>query len=81
TLAAIERTATAQPLVVHNTELTTAQVDARLSGHATLYVGTLTVPYYLSRKAPLTGFWQGNPSPLDAGSRVLTRFNPMPVAT
>ncbi len=80
-LAAVERMATPQPLVVHNTGLTTAQVDSRLSGHATIHVGTLTLPYYLSRTAPLTGYWQGNPSALNASSRLLTRFNPMPVPT
>jgi pimeloyl-ACP methyl ester carboxylesterase len=80
-LAAIEQTATAQPLSLRNTGLTTAQANPRLSGHATLFVGTLSVPYYLSRSDPLTGYWQGNPSPLDPGSRRLTRFNPAPVPT
>jgi alpha-beta hydrolase superfamily lysophospholipase len=81
TLAVIEKTATAQPLTVHNTGLTTAKADPRLSGHANIYVGTLTIPYYLSRTEPLTGYWEGNPSPLDASSRFLTRFNPVPVPT
>jgi pimeloyl-ACP methyl ester carboxylesterase len=80
-LTQIAKTATAQPLIVHNTGLTTAQANHHLSGHATLYVGTLSVPYYLSRAAPLTGYWQGDPSPLDASSRFLTRFNPVPVPT
>ncbi len=80
-LAALETMTTPQPLVVRNTGLTTAQADPRLSGHATIYVGTLTIPYYLSRTAPLSGFWQGNPSPLNDGSRSLTRFNPVPVPT
>jgi pimeloyl-ACP methyl ester carboxylesterase len=81
TLAVVEQTATAQPLIVHSTGLTTAQANPRLSGHATVYVGTLSIPYYLSRTEPLTGYWQGNPSPLDPGSRFLTRFNPVPVPT
>jgi pimeloyl-ACP methyl ester carboxylesterase len=81
TLAVVEKTAASQPLIVHNTSLTTAMVNPMLSGHATLYVGTLSIPYYLSRTAPLTGYWQGNPSPLDASSRFLTRFNPVPVPT
>ncbi|MBV8806742.1 MAG: hypothetical protein JO042_16910, partial [Sinobacteraceae bacterium] len=80
-LVAIEKTATRQPLTVHNTGLTTAQANPHLSGHATIYVGTLSIPYYLSRMAPLSGYWQGNPSPLDASSRTLTRFNPLPVPT
>ena len=81
TMAVITRTATAQPITVHNTGLTTAQANPQLHGHANIYLGTLSVPYYLSRTAPLTGYWQGNPSPLDASSRFLTRFNPAPVPT
>src|ERR1700730_1719427 len=81
TLAAVGQTATAQPLNVHSTGLTTAQANPRLSGHATIYVGTLSIPYYLSRTEPLTAYWQGNPSPLDPNSRFLTRFNPVPVPT
>ncbi len=81
TLAVIEQTAGAQPLNVHSTGLTTAQADPRLSGHATILRGTLSIPYYLSRTEPLTAAWQGNPSPLDPNSRFLTRFNPVPVPT
>jgi pimeloyl-ACP methyl ester carboxylesterase len=81
TLMAVEATATAHPITVHNTGLTTKQANALLLGHANIYVGTLTIPYYLSRTAPLTGSWQGGPSPLDPSSHFLTRFNPVPVAT
>jgi pimeloyl-ACP methyl ester carboxylesterase len=81
TLAAVARTATAQPMSVHATGLTTAQANPLLTGHANIYLGTLSIPYYLSRTAPLTGFWQGGSSPLDASSHFLTRFNPVPVAT
>ncbi|MBS0417298.1 MAG: hypothetical protein JSR66_06275 [Proteobacteria bacterium] len=81
TLGVIEQTAAAQPIKVHNTGLTTAQANPRLSGHANIYVGTLSVPYYLSRTEPLSGYWHGNPSPLDPNSRLLTRFNPVPVPT
>jgi hypothetical protein len=81
TMAALSATTTAQPLTVHPTGLTTKQVSPLLAGHASIYVGTLTIPYYLSRTAPLTGYWQGGPSPLDASSHFLTRFNPVPVAT
>jgi pimeloyl-ACP methyl ester carboxylesterase len=81
TLAVVEQTATAQPLNVHSTGLTTAQANPRLSGHATIYVGTLSIPYYLSRTEPLTASWQGHPSSLDPNSRFLTRFNPVPVPT
>jgi pimeloyl-ACP methyl ester carboxylesterase len=50
-------------------------------GKANIYVGTLTIPYYLSKAAPLTGSWQAPPFPLDATSTNVTRFNPLPVAT
>ena len=81
TMAALAATAQAQPITVHNTGLTTKQASPLLAGHANIYVGTLTIPYYLSRTAPLTGYWQGGPSPLDSSSHFLTRFNPLPVAT
>jgi hypothetical protein len=71
TMAVITQTAAAQLLTVHNTGLTTAQANPQLRGHANIYLGTLSIPYYLSRTAPLTGYWQGNPSPLDASSRFL----------
>lgn len=75
------------PIVVQNTGLTTAAVNPALPGAANLYAGVAAVPYYLTAPsaadptAPLTRAWQGNPSPLDATSRFLTRFNPRPVAT
>ncbi|HVY80227.1 MAG TPA: hypothetical protein VG994_04530 [Steroidobacteraceae bacterium] len=78
---------TAQPIAVQNTHIPTSAVVNTLPGHADIYVGTFTIPYYLSRPtqtnphAPLNQPWQGNPSPLDPTSRFLTRFNPLPVAT
>ncbi len=78
---------TARPIVLQNTGLTTSAVNPALAGIANLYVGTLEIPYYLTRPsaadptAPTTRPWQGNPSPLDPNSRFLTRFNPRPVAT
>ena len=80
-LAVLNATTTGQAIAVNPTGLTTAQVSPLLRGHANIFAGTLTIPYYLSRTAPLTGFWQGGPSPLDASSHFLTRFNPKPVAT
>jgi pimeloyl-ACP methyl ester carboxylesterase len=77
----------AQPIAVVNTGLTTTVLNAQLPGHANLYKGTLQVPYYSSRPtqanptAPLTATWLGGPSALDASSKLLTRFNPVPVAT
>jgi len=78
---------TAQEINVTAVGITTSDLVPQLQGKADLYSGTLTIPYYLSRPsadrptAPLTDFWQGNPSPLDPDSRLLTRFNPLPVAT
>jgi hypothetical protein len=80
-LQELREAATPQPIAVRSTGLTTAQANPQLSGHATIYVGTLTIPYYLSRSAPLTGFWHGHSSPLDSSSRLLTRFNPIPQPT
>lgn len=51
------------------------------AGAANLYVGVLTIPYYLSKTAPLTGSWQAPPFPLDPTSTSVTRYNPLPVAT
>ena len=48
-------------------------------GAASVYAGTLTVPYYLDAdlgtNGPLTGYWQG------VADSHLTQFNPSPVAT
>ncbi|HXY97542.1 MAG TPA: hypothetical protein VEH00_11275 [Steroidobacteraceae bacterium] len=63
------------------TPLTTAQVNPALPGHANIYVGVLQIPYYLSKTAPLTAWWQAPPFPLDPASTKVTRFNPLPVAT
>jgi pimeloyl-ACP methyl ester carboxylesterase len=87
TVLASPQVTTARPIVVQNTHATTQAVSQSLPGHADIYAGSLTIPYYLSRPsqtnptAPLTVSWQGNPSPLDANSRLLTRFNPLPVPT
>jgi hypothetical protein len=70
-----------------DTGLTTRDVSESLQGHAKVVVGTLQVPYYgalpsaSNPAAPLATPWQAAPSPLDASSRFLTRFNPKPVAT
>ena len=71
----------ARPIAARPTGLTTAQALPGLAGKANVWAGTLQIPYYLSRTAPLSASWTGNPSPLDANSRFLTRFNPVPVAT
>ena len=87
TMNVLAQTTTAQPITVVNTGLTTKALSAQLAGHANLYKGTLQVKYYSSRPtqanptAPLTAAWLGGPSALDPTSKLLTRFNPVPVAT
>jgi hypothetical protein len=75
--------ATTKPTAIkaNPTPITTAQVNPALPGHANIYVGVLTIPYYLSKAAPLTGSWQAPPFPLDMTSTNVTRYNPLPVAT
>ncbi len=59
-------------------------------GFADVWVGTLTLPYYLTAAANAhdptvtTAHWTAAgapPAPLDPTSRVLTRFNPVPLKT
>ena len=51
-------------------------------GNANMYVGTLTIPYYLSKAAPDTGSWMAPPLPAPLPpSTAVTRYNPLPVAT
>jgi pimeloyl-ACP methyl ester carboxylesterase len=70
-----------QALKLNATGLPTSAADAALPGHSDIYVGVLTIPYYLSKSAPLTGSWNAPPFPLDPSSTFVTRFNPLPVAT
>lgn len=92
TMSVLAAVTTARPISVVNTGLTTAALTptnspVQLPGHANLYKGTLQIPYYSSRPtqanptAPLTATWLGGPSALDASSKLLTRFNPVPIAT
>jgi len=78
TMAAVQQLAAPQSIQVNCPAALAAKSPL---GHADLCLGVTTIPYYLSRMAPLTAAWQGHPSPLDASSTVLTRFNPVPVAT
>ena len=81
TLALISATATAQTITAHPTGLTTASLGKGLPGHADIYVGALTIPYYSSKTAPLTDYWHAHTFPLDMTSTFVTRFNPLPVAS
>jgi pimeloyl-ACP methyl ester carboxylesterase len=79
TLELISATATAQTIAANPTPLTTASLGKGLPGHANIYVGALTIPYYSSKSAPLTDYWHAPPFPLDPTSTFVTRFNPVPV--
>jgi pimeloyl-ACP methyl ester carboxylesterase len=81
TMELLAATTQPQSIKANPTGITTAQAHAGLAGHADLYVGVLTIPYYLSKAAPVTGSWQAPPFPLDKTSTAVTRFNPLPVAT
>ena len=81
TLELLSAVTTPQALKLNATGLPTSAADAALPGHSDILVGVLTIPYYLSKSAPLTGYWQAPPFPLDPASTSVTRFNPLPVVT
>ncbi|HEY1873988.1 MAG TPA: hypothetical protein VGG67_06250 [Steroidobacteraceae bacterium] len=77
---------TKQTIAVNPTGLNTEQANPLLAGHADIYVGALSIPYYLGTPAqgptaPITNWWQAPPFKLDPTSTNITRFNPVPVAT
>lgn len=71
----------AEPIKLNPTGLNTHLVNPALPGLADVYVGVLSIPYFLSRSAPLTEYWHAPPFPLDMTSTFTTRFNPVPVPT
>ena len=87
-LEQLAATLTAQPITARPTGLTTKQVLAALPGIASIYAGSLQIPYYLTPPSvadptgPLTKNWTAaGPSAvagIDAASRDITRFNPRP---
>jgi hypothetical protein len=89
--ATLEAAATPQLIKVNpllaapNVPLTTADLPAPYTGKgwADIYVGVLTLPYYLSKSEPDTGFWHasGAKAPNNTNSTFTTRFNPIPLAT
>jgi len=77
---------TKQTIAVNPTGLNTKQANPLLAGHADIYVGALSIPYYLGTPAqgptaPVTQWWQAPPFALDHTSTNVTRFNPLPVPT
>ncbi len=87
TLAAAASLATPQVIKVNPTLLTTAAFHASAPGFADVYVGVMTLPYYLATtaagvSAPDTEFWHASAaSAPDKTSTFTTRFNPFPLAT
>jgi pimeloyl-ACP methyl ester carboxylesterase len=80
TLAAAAAEATPRVIKTNFTGQTTASFQGL--GLADVYVGVMTLPYYLSKAAPDTGSWQAAAaSAPDKTSTLTTRFNPFPVAT
>jgi pimeloyl-ACP methyl ester carboxylesterase len=78
---------TGQTIKVNPTGLNTSNIPGLgLPGHADIYLGALSIPYYLGTPAqgptaPVTAWWQAPPFPLDPASTKVTRFNPLPVPT
>lgn len=90
TLGALAQTVPAQTIAVQATGATTKALIPALAGKANVYVGTTSVPYYLTKSATpssnavLTSVWSAAgppPAGLDPTSRNLTRFNPIPAKT
>jgi len=81
TLELLSATTKPQTLKLNATGLPTSAANSKLPGHSDIFVGVLTIPYYLSESEPLTGYWNAPPFPLDPSSTYVTRFNPLPVAT
>jgi hypothetical protein len=89
--AVVAQLAQPQPIVVVPTGKTTADLDPRFPGKASIYAGITVLPYYLteaaspSDKAFLSVPWiAAGPSPVpgfDPDSRNLTRYNPVPLKT
>jgi len=81
TLELLSATTKPTSIKVNPTPLTTHNVNPASPGFANIYVGVLSIPYYLSKAAPLTGYWHAPPFPLDPASTSVTRYNPLPVPT
>jgi hypothetical protein len=88
-LTVVSQLSTATQTLVVPTGLNTNQANAGLAGKADIYVGSTKLPYYMKPAADpadrsvLTTFWTAatGPNPafgLDANSRNLTMFNPVP---
>jgi pimeloyl-ACP methyl ester carboxylesterase len=87
TLAILSATTPPQAMTLNATGLNTHQVNPALPGLADVFVGVLTIPYYLPVATPanpspaLSGSWTAQPFALDPTSTFVTRFNPVPKPT
>lgn len=83
TLAAAASKSMPQPIKVNFTgQNTSGFLGPASPGLADVYVGVMTLPYYLSKSAPDTGYWQAAASSApDQTSTYTTRFNPFPVVS
>lgn len=75
----IDANATAQPAVLADSGMTTADLGLGLPGTADIYAGRLMIPYYGDPAAPLTSFWVnangapptgGAPAPVPRGGQL-----------
>jgi hypothetical protein len=67
-------------LLAPNVPFTTAAIGGL--GYADVYVGVMTLPYYLSTTLPDTEYWHASAaSAPDKTSTLTTRFNPFPMST
>ena len=78
TLDAVNAAATAKAMGVKATGLTTRDANAALPPVADLYIGTLSVPYYLSNSggnihsaAPVTNYWLADQAKPDVNAKFL----------
>ncbi|GAC1697304.1 MAG: lipase [Steroidobacteraceae bacterium] len=87
TLAILSATTPPQALTLNATGLNTHQLNPALPGLADVFVGVLSIPYYLQAATPanpapaLTGSWTAAPFAHDPTSTFVTRFNPVPKPT
>ena len=74
-LEAVATGTSAGPVGAVATGMDTADLGLGLPGTADILVGSVALPYYAARQAPLTGFWT------NAQGVSPTRFSPAPVPT
>jgi hypothetical protein len=78
TLARLSAEASARPIIAAPTGLNTQQINPALPPVANVFVGRIDLPYYLpdaggnpQSQAPLTGFWEADPTRPDLAATFL----------